>query len=254
MSRIKGLIFDLGNTLMYMDGEWETVLTQGGTDLGEFLVQRGFAIDPTQFGTAYLSLRRSLWLRSREEQVEYTADYALLTLLADLGYEDVSRDLIQQAVDAFFSFEESLWTTYADSQATLGEFSQRGYRLALISNATYDPLIQRLVDKGGLRRWFNIALSSAGVGIRKPSPKIFQIVLNQWGFSPSESVMIGDTLRYDILGAHNSGMKAIRAAWDLDPTYDEGADAIVPDATAESLTHLIEMVIALDNKLAQGAR
>ncbi len=248
MSCIKGLIFDLGNTLMYLDGEWQAVLAQGGRDLGEFLADRGFSVDPAQFGTDYLSLRRSLWARSRDEQVEYSADYALVTLLAQLGYEDVSEDLVERAMNTFFSFEESHWQAYPDSEAILCELSERGYRLALISNATYDPLIQRLVDKGGLRRWLDVVLSSAGVGIRKPRAEIFQKVLDQWGFSPLEAVMIGDMLQFDILGAHNIGMKGILAAWDLYPDYDEGGDGIIPDATAESLPQLPDVVTALGHQ------
>jgi len=252
MSHIKGLIFDLGNTLMYMDGEWEAVLAQGGRDLGEFLADQGFSVDPAQFGTDYLSLRRALWLRSREEQVEYTADYALVTLLAQLGYEDVSEELVERAVNTFFSFEETRWHAYPDSEAILRELSERGYRLGLLSNATYDPLIQRLVDRGGLRRWLDVALSSAGVGIRKPRAEVFQKVLDQWGFSPSEAMMIGDMLQFDILGAHNAGMKGILAAWDLYADYDAGGDDIVPDATANSLPQLLDVVTALGRQTSES--
>ncbi len=252
MNRINGVIFDLGNTLMYMGHEWSAVLAQGAADLSEFLLARGFDIEPGQFADDFISLRRSLSAKSVEGQVEYTADYSLKTLLAQLGYDNVSDSVIEQAVNTFFAFEESQWQPYPGAQAALRDLSERGYRLALISNATYDPLIQRLVDKGGFRPWLDPALSSAGVGIRKPHPGIFQIVLDQWGLAPSQVVMIGDMVRYDILGAHNSGLKGILAAWDLYPDFDAEADHVVPDARVDSLTDLVPAIVALDEQASEG--
>jgi putative hydrolase of the HAD superfamily len=252
MNRIKGVIFDLGNTLMQMDHDWEVVITQGARNLAEFLVQKGLKVDPVQFAEDFISLRRTLRAKSIEEQVEYTADYTLVTLLTQLGYRDVSQALIGEAVKVFFSFEETRWRPYPQAQATLRQLSGKGYRLALISNATSDPLIQRLVDKGGFRKWLDMSLSSAGVGVRKPHPKIFEKVLDQWGLSPSQVAMVGDTLQFDILGAHTVGLRGILATWDLYPDYDIGNDHIVPDARADSLTQLIEVIGTLDRQAMEA--
>ena len=240
------MIFDLGNTLMYLDNEWDVVRHRGALDLVDYLAERGLAIDHSTFGEGYLALRESLYARAIKEQVEYTAQHSLRTWLAQAGHEDVSQDLVDQALRAFFAYEESQWKPYPQAEATLRQLSDRGYRLALISNATDDPLIQGLVDRFGFRRWFDFSLSSAGVGIRKPNPAVFQTVLDQWDFPASQVVMIGDTLRFDVLGAHNSGLRSILAAWDLYPHYDSGGDHIVPDATADTLPHVIELIEGLD--------
>jgi HAD superfamily hydrolase (TIGR01509 family) len=246
MRNVSGVIFDLGNTLMYLDNEWETVRHRGASDLVDFLKEKGFSIKPSRFAEEYLDLRQSLYARAVEEQVEYTAQYSLRTLLAQWGFEDVSQELVEEAVRSFFAFEVSQWTPYPQALATLRELSKRGHRLAIISNATDDPLIQGLVDRFGFRQWLDASFTSAGVGLRKPDPRIFRRVLDRWGFPPSQVVMIGDTLRFDVLGAHNSGCKAILAAWDLYPDYAAGGDHVVPDATAESLPHLLDVIAALD--------
>ena len=254
MHRIKGLIFDLGNTLMCMHGEWEKVIRGGAEDLAQFLVGQGFKLDPAVVVDDFISLRKSLSAKAREELVEYSAEYALATLLARWGHRDVSSQVIEEATLALFSDEESRWHPYPEAEATLRQLSEMGYRLALFSNATDDPLIQRLVDKGGFRRWLDPALSSAGVGIRKPDPKVFEGVLDQWRLSPTQVLMIGDMLEFDIAGAHNVGMKGILAAWDLYPNYAEGCDHIVPEARVESMSELVEAVIALDGQIAKGGR
>jgi HAD superfamily hydrolase (TIGR01662 family) len=245
MSGIKGLIFDLGNTLMYLDGEWEAVRHRGAQDLVDFLTAGGLEVDPAAFGEGYLSAREALYAKAMEDQVEYTAEYSLRCCLAEHGHEEVDAALIEGALRAFFSFEEHRWTQYPQAQATLRQLSAEGYRLALISNATDDALIQRLVDRLDFRKWFEVAFTSAGVGVRKPHPAIFEKVLSRWDFPVSQVVMIGDTLRFDVLGAQNSGLKGVLAAWDLYPDYDAGADHVVPDATARSLPELPEVIASL---------
>ena len=252
MSGIRGVIFDLGNTLMYMDNDWEVVRRRGARDLVDFLMERGFALDPSQFAEEYLSLRKSLYAKSVEEAVEYTAEHSLRTLLAQSGYEQTSRELAQGALRAFFGFEREQWKPYPQAEPTLRQLSARGYRLALISNATDDELIQGLAERAGFRKWFDMSLSSAGVGLRKPHPGIFQVVLEEWAFPASQVVMIGDTLRFDVLGAHNAGLKAILAGWDLYPDYDAEGDHVVPDATAESLVHLVDLIAEFSERYSAG--
>jgi 2-haloalkanoic acid dehalogenase type II len=253
MSGIKAVIFDLGNTLMYMHNDWDVVRNQGARDLVDFLAERGLVVDHARFAEEYLSLRKSLYAKAVEEAVEYTAAHSLRTVLAQAGYEQTSQELIQGGLRAFFAFEREQWKPYPESEATLRQLSERGYRLALISNATDDELIQDLAESAGLRRWFDVSLSSAGVGVRKPNPGVFQVVLNEWGFPPSQVVMVGDTLRFDIAGAHSAGLKAILAAWDLYPDYDAEADHVVPDATAESLDQLVDLILALSEQCSPGA-
>jgi len=248
MSGIKGIIFDLGNTLMYLDDEWEAVRLRGAQDLVGFLRAQGLNVDPRRFGEHYLSARESLYARAVEEQIEYTSEYSLRASLAEHGHEDVSPELIEGALSSFFSFEEEQWTAYPQAQATLRQLSDLGYRLALISNATDDRLIQQLVDQFDFRKWFDVALTSAGVGLRKPHPGIFEKVLSQWDFPPSQVVMVGDTLRFDVLGAHNSGLKGVLAAWDLYPDYDAGGDHVFPDATAGSLSDLLGVIATLSQQ------
>jgi 2-haloalkanoic acid dehalogenase type II len=252
MSGIRGVIFDLGNTLMYMDNDWDEVRNHGARDLVGFLTERGLVLDAAVFAEEYLSLRRSLYAKAVEEAVEYTAAHSLRTVLVRSGYEEASQELVQGGVRAFFAFEREQWKPYPESEATLRLLSEQGYRLALISNATDDELIQDLAEGAGLRKWFDPSLSSAAVGLRKPHPGIFQVVLEAWGFPPSQVVMVGDTLRFDVAGAHNAGLKAILAAWDLYPDYAAEADHVVPDATAESLTHLLRLIAELGARLPPG--
>jgi HAD superfamily hydrolase (TIGR01662 family) len=128
---------------------------------------------------------------------------------------------------------------------------QKGYRLALISNASDDADVQALVDKAGIRSFFEMILTSAAAGIRKPNPQIFRIVLDQLEVPAGRAAMIGDTLGADILGAQNAGLFSI---W-IDRRADTAANrAHVGLVRPDAVIHSLEELPALLDHLAESSR
>jgi FMN phosphatase YigB (HAD superfamily) len=113
--------------------------------------------------------------------------------------------------------------------------------MGLVSNAGDDRNVQTLVDREGLRPFFEFTITSAACGWRKPDARIFQLALDHFGVRPAEAVMIGDTLEADILGANRLGIYSIwitrRAI--LPP---DGELAIQPQAVISSLTNLLPLL------------
>ncbi len=89
------------------------------------------------------------------------------------------------------------------------KYLSNGYSLILVSNISYSWMGREVLRRNGLLNYFSNTLFSDEVGFRKPHPKIFQLALEMAGSSPSESVMIGDELEDDMLGAKNLGIKTI---------------------------------------------
>jgi putative hydrolase of the HAD superfamily len=110
--------------------------------------------------------------------------------------------------------------------------------LGLLSNATDDLFVQRLVNRLDLRPWLSPTFSSAGLGLRKPKREPFDLILSRWNLPPGSVVVVGDTLNADILGAHNSGMRGILITADEAPRNDEFRETIVPDGTIAALGEL----------------
>jgi len=137
-----------------------------------------------------------------------------------------------------FTGEEAAWKAYPDARATLKALAQQGHRLSLLSNATDDLFVQRLVNRLDLRPWLSPTFSSAGLGLRKPKREPFDLILSRWNLPPGSVVVVGDTLNADILGAHNSGMRGILITADEAPRNDEFRETIVPDGTIAALGEL----------------
>jgi putative hydrolase of the HAD superfamily len=162
----------------------------------------------------------------------------LRVALDKIGGPNEASALIPQAARVYFGPEEAAWKAYPDAQPTLKRLSEQGYRLGLLSNATDDPFIQRLVNRLELRPWLSPTFSSAGLRWRKPLREPFDLILSRWKLPPEEVIVVGDTLNADILGAHNAGMRGVLITADESPRNDAYRDAIVPDATIAKIGDL----------------
>ena len=238
MNRFKAVIFDLGSTLIYFDGDWMETLQVAGKELLRSLRMNGLDL-AGDFIQAF-GERMDNYYREREtEFVEYTMMYILNSLLAEKGYAGVTEDVIRSALDAFFSVTERHWRTDEETIPTLRYLREQGYRLGMISNAGDDADVQRLVDQAELRSYFDIILTSAAEGIRKPNPRIFQKVLDYWDLAAGETLMVGDTLGADILGARNAGIFSVwLTRWAETPANRAHVETIHPDAAIARLSEL----------------
>jgi HAD superfamily hydrolase (TIGR01549 family) len=206
---ITGVIFDLGHTLMHLDGSWPEVFEQGMSDLSVFLEEQELGLDRETFARALLARRAEGYERARATMREVTAEESMRWTFARFGLPDPDAALVAGAIDAFFAYEDAHWFADPEALPVLRELVRRGLRLGMFSNATHDPFIQRLVDRLGFRPWLDPALSSAGTGIRKPDPLAFEPILRAWNLPPEAVLMVGDTLEADILGARLAGMRSV---------------------------------------------
>ena len=224
--RIGGVIFDLGHTLMGLDGTWAEVFERGAADLAAFLDGKALTatgqtvgvglrpapagrIDGMAFARALLRRRDEGYSHAKETLREVTAEESMRWTFAHFGLPDPPSELVQGACDAFFAYEEASWSAYPAALPVLRALAARGLRLGLFSNATSDRFIQRLVDRFGFRAYLHPALSSGGVGIRKPDPAALAPFPAAWGLPAGAVVMVGDSLEADILGAQRAGMRSV---------------------------------------------
>lgn len=239
MADIEAVIFDLGSTLIHFEGEWHEVLTQSNQELLDHLQAVGIVLDGEEFLNQFKARLDEYYLQRESEFIEHTTRYLLQTLLAEWGYPDVSPDMLESAIKTWYKISEANWKTEEDTIPTLVQLRDKGYRLGLISNAGDDANVQRLVDQADLRPYFDIILSSAKLGIRKPNPRIFEYALNHLETTPSQAVMVGDTLGADILGAQNAGIFAIWITRRANtPANQAHQDTIKPDAVIETLSDI----------------
>ncbi len=80
------------------------------------------------------------------------------------------------------------------------QLEQKGIALFVVSNSRRPQRAQRFCTELGIPYIGHAA---------KPHAEAFREAMNQCGCRPEETLMIGDQIFTDILGAHNAGIRAI---------------------------------------------
>lgn len=96
---------------------------------------------------------------------------------------------------------------YDDVPDVLRALAAGGVRIGLISNS--HRCLASFQSHFELEGLIAAALSSSEHGYMKPHPSIFEAALRLIGVSAAESVMVGDSLQHDILGARRVGMGGV---------------------------------------------
>lgn len=80
--------------------------------------------------------------------------------------------------------------------------------LGIVSNNQQEEQLDKLRFLG-LDGAFDFVMTSERAGIQKPHPGIFQRALAEAGVGPEEAVMVGDSWKWDVLGARSAGIHAV---------------------------------------------
>ncbi len=114
---------------------------------------------------------------------------------------------------------------FDDVLPTLAELRRRGFQTGVVTNRLWGgKLFQEDLHVLGLLNHFeyrHMAIS-ADLGIRKPHPAIFQHALDALRVTADQAVMVGDSLRSDIVGAQRLGIFSI---WKPKPDWRRRIEA-----------------------------
>ena len=113
-----------------------------------------------------------------------------------------------ELIDAYFArFDEMMPGPITGSVEILGELRERGtplYCLTNFSAETYPPTFERFA----FLRWFRGVLVSGEVGVIKPDPRIFELLIERFGIDPRRTVYIDDVAA-NAMAARPFGIHAI---------------------------------------------
>ena len=241
------VLFDLGGTLIYFDGERPEIIAESDWAMQDCLHKAGYRL-PQDFGTQFTRRVSAFLARGDPDFIEITSAYFLKTLLAEAGYPSVPDQIIHLALKVKFAITQAHWKLEDDAIVTLESLKRHGLRMGLVSNAGDTQDVETMIDQLRLRPYFEQVVISARVGIRKPNPVIFQLALDHFKTASEKVVMVGDTLGADILGAQNAGITSIwitRRAERSDNRAHE--DTIQPGAVIASLSELPPLLFQADS-------
>jgi len=218
--RIKGVVFDMYGTLVDVGAVAEAC--------------KEMAPEPVAFNTHW-----------RAKQLEYTflrtlmgkyrdfwkvTEEALDFAIQQFGLQ-VPREQRQQVMDAWLHP-----TPYADVEAALPRLKEK-YLLAILSNGT-PKMLQKGLERTGLRPNFRWVISADAVKFYKPSPEVYRLALKRMRLQKNEILFVSSN-SFDVVGSKNFGFKVCwinRPGIPLDPLGPK------PDLIAKSFDELVETI------------
>lgn len=246
---IQAVIFDFIGTLVNVRGY---DLEVSKMKLYKALCEAGFKTEHEKFLEAYTQAHEKYRIIRYQQLVEVTNAIWVSDALNSLGFKTVPEDSrIKVAVNLFFEDYLNSLKIRKCTKKLLKKLSAENYKLGLVSNFTYAPLIYAALRKTGINNFFNIVLVSADVGWRKPHPKIFEEALKRLQVKAEEAVYIGDSPDEDIKGAKQIGIKTIHVS-----SQFYSPEALLnsmqnPDATAKNLCEAgekLQKILLLSNR------
>ncbi len=206
MSHIKAVIFDFIGTLTNVKNY---TLEASKMRLYEAVADAGFNVDNESFLEAYSQAHEKYRVIRYQKLVEVTNAVWISEALNNVGFKTNPEDSrIKTVVNVFFEDYLNSLELRPCIKNMLKKASMC-YKLGLVSNFTYAPVIYAGLRKLGINKFFNAVSVSDEVGWRKPHIKIFGETLRRLKATAEETVYVGDSPLEDIKGARAAGMKTV---------------------------------------------
>ncbi|CAM1361827.1 Noncanonical pyrimidine nucleotidase, YjjG family [Tenacibaculum litoreum] len=200
-TEIKHLFFDLDHTLWDFDRNSKLTFQR-------IFEEQQITIPIDEFLEAYIPVNLKYWRLYREDKIEKTSlRYHRLKETFDSLKHIVSDDLINLISEDYIRYLPYFNYLFDDAIEVL-QYLENKYHLHIITNG-FEEVQNLKLEKSGIHKFFKQIITSECVGVKKPNPKVFEFALNKAGAKAHQSVMIGDSYEADVMGAINSGMKAI---------------------------------------------
>jgi HAD superfamily hydrolase (TIGR01662 family) len=153
-------------------------------------------------------------------------------------YFDLGDTLVAEETTVYDSSGQAITARVIEGAfEVLEAIRKEGYRIGIIANGD-SANIRSIIGTTGLQDYFNSIVISEEVDIEKPYQRIFEVALARLGVKPENSVMVGNKIDADILGANRAGMRSVWFRWNTrySDTIDSSQEK--PDFTINSLLEL----------------
>ena len=207
---IKGVVFDLDNTLL------------------DFMQMKEFAVKAAVKGM----IEAGLMVEEDQSYKEIIAIYEKfgwenqqvfdVFIEKQIGY--VEHKFLAAGIVAYRRAREANLMAYPNVNKTLMALTKAGIKLGVVSDAPSREAWLRIYYLN-LYHFFDVVITFDDSGERKPSAVPFKMSLEALQLEPKETIMVGDWPERDVVGAQQIGMKTAFARYgDTFGTVNSGAD------------------------------
>ncbi len=214
---IKGVIFDLDNTLLDFMKMKEVAVKSAIKGM----IEAGLEIDEKESYRDIVSIYEEFGWENQK----------VFDVFIDkmIGYVD--NKFLAAGIVAYRRAREANLLAYPNVNRTLVSLTKLGIKLAVVSDAPSREAWMRIYYLN-LYHFFDAVITFDDSGERKPSSRPFEMALNKLKLEAEDSLMIGDWPERDVVGAKQIGMRTAFAVYgDTFGTKNSGADWDIQDVS-----------------------
>ncbi|MGB5556007.1 MAG: YjjG family noncanonical pyrimidine nucleotidase [Flavobacteriaceae bacterium] len=198
---ITDVFFDLDHTLW--DFEKNSALT-----FEKILNENKVGVDLNDFLKLYVPTNLEFWKLYREERItKAELRYQRLKKVFDALGHPVGDELINVLAEEYIAHLSS-YTHLFPYTVEILEYLCPKYKLHIITNG-FQEIQEKKMRGSGIEKYFDQIINSEMAGVKKPNPLIFEMALRYANTTSKKSIMIGDNIEADILGAKALGFHTL---------------------------------------------
>ena len=214
VTEIKFIIFDVGQTLLFLTPPSEEVLLarcqQLAIDVALEDLKRGCKAGELWVAETIMQEQQGA-ARLSDEEFDMKWEYVVLETALKGRKENIEK-LVKRLRN--INGPTQNWNTPRETYVVLDELQAKGLPLGIVSN--FPKTLSDLCRQVGIADYFDFIIASEEVGISKPDPGILRMALQRAQVKPNEAVYVGDH-PFDILCAKKVSMPMIWFNKDNDP-------------------------------------
>ena len=142
-----------------------------------------------------------------------------LPLRGSLRAAGVPEDRVEEGADiyheVFYEVAPKHITIFPGVREGLELLARKGYRMGIATSRS-EPSLVMLLEEHGIREYFEVLGSVGCVERPKPAPDLVLWVLEHFGASPEESLVIGDTT-FDVQMGKAAGCRTVAVPYGNHP-------------------------------------
>jgi putative hydrolase of the HAD superfamily len=200
--RFDAVFFDAGETLVHphptFPDLFATILAREGYDVDAETIRRRIHVVSDRFSKA--ARENELWTTTAEKSRAFWHDvYGIFFEHLGITNADGLIDVVYREFT-----DVANYALFDDVVPVLEELRAAGARLGVISN--FEEWLERLLERLGVRPFFEVRVISGVEGLEKPDPAIFRLAASRAGVALERSAYVGDNPEFDVEPALRVGM------------------------------------------------
>ncbi|MGB5204439.1 MAG: YjjG family noncanonical pyrimidine nucleotidase [Eudoraea sp.] len=198
---ISDIFFDLDHTLW--DFEKNSALT-----FQKIFTEVEIDVDLSKFLEVYVPVNLAFWKLYRDDKIKKPElrFQRLKTTFDAIGYE--IKDEVIDILSTEYITNLATYNNLLPYTVEILNYLKPKYKLHIITNGFEEVQTRKLVNSN-IFGYFDQVINSEMAGVKKPNPEIFELALKKANTAPDKSLMVGDSIEADILGAKAVGFHAL---------------------------------------------